>query len=347
MIYFDNSATSFPKPEGMIMAMENCMKRYCGNPGRSGHRFSIKMGEEIYESRKSIGQIIGTDHIDRLVFTKNTTEALNLALFGTLREGDHVITTAMEHNSVLRPLHTLREKGVETTILSCEKNGIINPLDINNAIRHNTKMIITTMASNVTGTIMNCKEIGEIARTNGVLYLVDGAQGIGCEPFDVEIEPFLYGGTGTYSKDRRQHRNFPEDFESGTVNGPGIIGLGYSARWLNNVGVDNIGNYERELVTHLENNLAEMKGVSLYGIEPLRKVGITLFNLEGYDSEDVTDIFNKDYNIAARGGFHCAGLAHKTIGTWEKGAVRLSVGPFNTKKEIDYVINAIWKLTSS
>lgn len=292
MIYLDNGATSYPKPNIMQARMNDCISNYCGNPGRSGHRFSIKTGEAVYESRKRIGNFIGIDDCENLVFTKNTTEAINLALMGILKEDDNVVTSTMEHNSVLRPLKQLEEKGVTTSIVWADNQGRINPKKIKAAIKKETKVVVLTLASNVTGTIMDFREVGRICKEKKVLFLIDGAQGIGCMEFNmntsnadliafpghkgllgplgtgclyvkdnVTLQPLLYGGTGTFSKDRIQHRSFPEDYEGGTVNAPGIIGL-----------------------------------------------------------------------------------AHKTIGTYEKGAVRLSVGPFNTFKEINYAINAINKI---
>ena len=375
MIYFDNGATSYPKPKGMTAAMEECILKYCGNPGRSGHYMSMKTGEEVYEARKKIAKVFGIKEVERLIFTKNTTEALNLGIIGFLNEGDHVITTSMEHNSVLRPLKSLEKKGITHTIVSGDAKGLIKPEQIQRKIRDNTKLIITTHASNVTGTILDIKEIGRIARENNITYMVDGAQSSGNCSIDVSemgidmlgfpghkgllgplgtgglyvspntnIRPLLCGGTGTESKSRIHPCDMPEGFEAGTVNAPAIIGLGFSAEYVNKIGVEAIGAYERELISRFENGIRNIKKVQVYGPKPTEKTGICLFNIEGFGCEDVTAQLNNDYGIAVRGGYHCAGLAHKTIGTWDQGAVRLSVGPFNTKREIDYAIEVIWRM---
>lgn len=375
MIYLDNGATSFPKPRGMVAAMEECMAKYCGNPGRSGHSMSMKTGEEVYRARKNVAKIFHIEQADRIVFTKNTTEALNLALMGSLKEGDHVITTSMEHNSVLRPLKTLEKKGVFHSILRADREGRIRPADIEKTIRPSTKIIAITAASNVTGTVMPLAEIGKLARKRGILFLVDGAQAAGSHELDVNkmnigmlavpghkgllgplgtgalyvdpsisLSPLLSGGTGTESKNRTQPAEFPEGFEAGTINAPGIIGLGFSAAFVDKIGVDVIEEHERELIGYLDEQLDSMGFVKRYGPSAEEKTGITLFNVEGVGAEEVTTTLSSRYGIAVRGGYHCAGLAHKTIGTWDTGAVRVSVGPFIGKREIDKLIDAVWEI---
>lgn len=375
MIYLDNGATSFPKPKGMISAMEECILNYCGNPGRSGHNMSMKTGEDVYHARRYVAELFNIEEADRLIFTKNTTEALNMGLYGFLERGSHVITTSMEHNSVLRPLKALEKRGICHSIVSGNQKGEINPKDIEKAIKSNTKLIVVTAASNVTGTKMPLKEIGEIARKYKIAFMVDGAQGAGSMDLDVQklnidilaipghkgllgplgtgclyvapdlkIKPVQQGGTGTESKSRIQPEDFPEGFESGTINAPALIGLGYSAKFVQKIGVEVIGKYEEELITYLDEQLLNMDFVSLYGPEAFKKTGISLINIDGMEAEEVTAILNSKYDIAVRGGFHCAGLAHKTIGTWEKGGVRISVGPFNTKRDIEKVVDAVWQI---
>lgn len=375
MIYLDNGATSFPKPKGMVAAMEECIMRYCGNPGRSGHRMSMRTGEEVYQARKTVADIFHLPRPDRLVFTKNTTEALNLALTGLLQAGDHVITTSMEHNSVLRPLKRLEKHGITQTVIRADRTGYVPVSDIEKCIRPNTRLIAVTAASNVTGTKMPLAEIGALARRCGVLFLVDGAQGAGCMDIDVgkmnidllafpghkgllgplgtgglyvgeavKLSPLLAGGTGTESKNRLQPAELPEGFEAGTVNAPAIIGLGYAAGYVNRIGAEVIGAYEEELICRLEEKLRNMDFVTIYGPAPEKKTGICLLNIAGLDAEEVTSLLSSQYDIAVRGGFHCAGLAHKTIGTWDRGAVRVSVGPYNCAREIDALAEAIWTL---
>lgn len=376
MIYLDNGATSFPKPKGMLVEMENCIAGYCGNPGRSGHYMSTQTGEAVYNARKKLAELLGISKPERLIFTKNTTEALNIALFGALRKGDHVITTSMEHNSVLRPLKRLENMGVSHTIVKANITGEINVSDVEKEIRTNTKMIVITAASNITGTKMPIEKIGKLAKARNILFLLDGAQSIGHEPFDiyktsvdmvafpghkgllgpqgtgglyvgenVEIEPLIYGGTGTASKESMQPLDFPEGFEGGTVNSPGIIGLGYSVDFLRKVGVETLAFQEGQLIKKLDEELRNMSFVKVYGPTWEAKTGITLFNIKGMEGEEVTERLSNSYNIAVRGGFHCAGLAHKTIGTWETGAVRVSVGPFNTRRDIDKLIDGIWGIS--
>lgn len=376
MIYLDHGATSFPKPKGVIEEIEFCMQNYCGNPGRSGHKMSMMMGEKIYDTRKTLAEFLHIQDPSRLIFTKNTTESLNLVLFGFLKDGDHVVTTSMEHNSVLRPIKALEERGVQHTIVRGDRHGYISPAMIEHAITDKTRLIAITGASNVTGTLLPCKEIGDIAKERKIPLLVDGAQCVGKIPLAIEemgisffafpghkgllgpqgvgglyvapelsLKPLLFGGTGTMSQSRNQPLDFPEGFEAGTVNGPAIVGLGRSVKIIGRVGIETIMHHERELVAFLEEQLRNMKQITCYGPSLDRKTGICLFNVKGMSSEDVTEQLSRRYDIAVRGGYHCAGLAHKTIGTDKDGAVRISVGPFNTRKEMRQTAEAIWHLS--
>ncbi len=376
MIYLDNGATSFPKPAGMLRVMVECMRDYCGNPGRSGHSMSMRTGEEIYKARKELGKLFHINDCSRIVFTSNTTDALNLGIKGVLESGDHVITTSMEHNSVIRPLVALEQSGVETTIVRCNEDGTLNPERLKKEIRENTKMIVCTHSSNLTGTIMPIKEIGMIAKDRNLLLLVDAAQSAGVLPIDVnemnidllalpghkgllgpmgtgmlyiredvKIKPLKEGGTGTNSKELLPFIEFPESFETGTVNAPGIIGLGYSSRYISKFGIENVRAYEEDLIEILDEGLLNMSTVTVYGPWDCRKkTGIVAFNLKNYGCEEVCDRLNTEYGISSRGGYHCAALAHKTIGTYDTGAVRLSVGPFNTRKEMNLAIEAIYHI---
>ncbi len=377
MIYLDNGATSYPKPKGMVAAMEECILKYCGNPGRSGHFMSMKTGEEVYHARRKIAELFNIEQAERLIFTKNTTEALNLGLTGLLKEGDHVITTSMEHNSVLRPLKSLERKGISQTVIRADRQGRIKVSDIEKTIRPSTKLIVITAASNVTGTKMPLAEIGTLARKRGILFMVDGAQGAGCMKIDVremnigmlavpghkgllgplgtgalyvspqtEIAPLLAGGTGTESKSRIQPREFPDGFEAGTINAPGIIGMGFSAEFIGKIGVEVIEEYEKNLIGWLDEAFDNMDFVHRYGPGCEEKTGITLINVDGIGAEELTTTLSSEYSIAVRGGYHCAGLAHKTIGTWNTGAVRISTGPFNTKKDMEKIADAVWKIGS-
>lgn len=376
MIYLDNGATSFPKPKGMTYIMEDCMLHYCGNPGRSGHAMSMKTGEKIYEARKQVAKLFSIKNPGRLLFTKNTTESLNLAMYGFLRNGDHVVTTSMEHNSVLRPLKALEDRGVQHSIVCGNIEGCVSGQAIGNAVTEKTRLIVMTAASNVTGSIMPIKEVAGIAKEKGIPLLLDAAQAAGCMPLNVEelgismmafpghkgllgplgtgclyvseeieLQPLLYGGTGTESRSRLQPADFPEGFEAGTVNAPGIIGLGYAASVVEKVGIHAIAYHERQLICQFDNAIRNMNCVDLYGPVSEQKTGISLFNIRGIECEEVADRLNREFGIAVRSGYHCAGLAHRTIGTWDTGAVRLSVGPFNTGKDIKRAVDAVWKIS--
>jgi cysteine desulfurase family protein len=337
---------------------------------------SIRTGEEIYKARNELGKLFRIGDCSRIVFTSNATEALNLGIKGVLQSGDHVITSAMEHNSVLRPLKSLENDEIETTIVKCAGDGTLNMGMLLREIKDNTKLIVMTHASNVTGTIMPVHEIGEIARQRNIMFMVDASQSAGNLPIDVnsmnisllampghkgllgpmgtgllyvrdnvQLRPLKEGGTGTKSRELDQPYDFPEGYEAGTVNAPGIIGLGYSAKYVSKMGIDHIRDQEERLVSKLDEGLRNMKGVSVYGPwDPKRKTGIVAFNLNKIGCEEVCDSLNSKYGIASRGGFHCAALAHKTIGTYDVGAVRLSVGPFNTKRDINMAIEAVYQL---
>lgn len=400
MIYLDNAATTFPKPSCMVREMNRCMLSYCGNPGRSGHDMSMKTGEKVYEARREIAELFGIEDSSHIIFTYNATDSLNMAIKGVLKPGDHVITTAMEHNSVLRPLKALEKAGIKNSIVRCSKSGYVSAAMIEREIQENTKLIICTHASNVVGSIQPVAAIGRMAREKGILFLVDASQSAGSVAIDVEdmnidmmalpghkgllgplgtgvlyirpgLEPQLIrqGGTGTNSKELIQAEEFPEGYESGTVNAPGIIGLGESVKWIRQVGVERIGAYEGELVSRMEEHIctineipASRDSIRLYGPAAydmpkydiakkkmpkteMPKTGIVCLNLRDRDCEEVSQLLNRS-GIAVRAGFHCAGLAHKTIGTFDMGAVRLSVGPFNTKKEIDYTGEVLFRIAA-
>lgn len=376
MIYLDNAATSFPKPPCMIKEMFDCLQNYCGNPGRSGHKMSMKTAEKIYETRQALTELFHFQDPEKIIFTSNTTEALNLAIKGILQPGDHVITTAMEHNSVLRPL--LSRKDIAVSIVSTDSQGRVLPSDIERKIQENTKLIVCTHSSNVTGTILPIDEIGKIARKHHIYFLVDAAQSAGILPIDFRNLPvdlmafaghksllgpqgtgFLYvngsfdliplkdGGTGTESRKTVQPHDYPEGYEAGTINSPGIIGLGASVRFLTSIGIASVRQKEAELTHLLYNELKTMKNVIVYGCDsPWEKTGVVSFNIVNRESEHVADLLNRHFGIACRAGFHCAPLAHESIGSGKSGTVRLSLGYFIELKEIKYTINCIHRIAS-
>jgi len=308
-----------------------------------------------------------------IVFTHNGTEAINLGIKGLLNPGDHVITTSMEHNSVLRPLRALAKRGIETTVVRCSGEGYLDPYEIRKAIKVNTRLIVTTHASNVTGTLLPIEDISCIAEDNDIFFMVDASQTAGTITIDVqklgidilacpghkallgpqgtgflyirdgiELTPLLEGGTGWSSELEAQPENMPEKFESGTLNTPGIIGLGAGISFIQTERIEKIRKHEIYLSTELTSRLNEFEEIELYGTESQeKKIGIVSFNIKGLNPSDVGFILDNVYDILVRAGLHCAPEAHKTIGTFPEGCVRVSVGYFNTTEEIGIVCEAV------
>ncbi|MBO8169994.1 MAG: aminotransferase class V-fold PLP-dependent enzyme [Thermoanaerobacteraceae bacterium] len=376
MIYFDNAASSWPKPKQVITEMQNFLEKYAANPGRSGHRLAREAGRKVLEARQRLARFINCSQTERIVFTANATEALNMAIYGILESGDHVITTAMEHNSVLRPLRQLGRLGVFVDILSCDGNGLIDPQLIKKALRPNTKMIVINHASNVTGTVQPVEEIGKIAREAGIIFLLDAAQTAGAYPIDVQklqvdlvaftghkslygpqgtgalyvapdilLRPLKYGGTGSYSELDTQPEEYPDYLESGTVNGVGLAGLAAGLKYIEERGLTNIMEHERRLMTRLIKGLQEIDCVHIYGHRDVAAVPVLSFNIEGCDPSEIGFILDQVYDIAVRPGLHCAPLAHKTLGTFPEGTVRVSLSVFNSEEEIDKFLNAIEQIS--
>ncbi|MBZ4665492.1 MAG: cysteine desulfurase family protein [Mahella sp.] len=373
LIYLDNAATSYPKPECVYEAVLRCMREYGANPGRSGHRMAIEAGQTIYRCRKSLAELFNIpDPID-IVFTYNATDAINLAIKGFIHSGDHIISTSMEHNAVARPLAALSAQGVAVSFVPCSGDGTLNAPDIERYIRHNTRLIAMTHASNVTGTIMPINEVGEIAHKHGITFLVDAAQTAGTCDIDVcrmnidmlafpghkgllgpqgtgglyikkgvELQPLKQGGTGSNSESLIQPEFMPDKFESGTLNTPGIAGLAASVEYILDKGVDAIHRHETDLIKHMLQELRFLDGISIYGPSDSEgRVGIISLNIEGVTDGELSNLLDRDYGIATRAGLHCAPLAHKTIGTIDKGAVRFSVSYFNTRDDIDAAVSAL------
>ncbi|NLW22004.1 MAG: aminotransferase class V-fold PLP-dependent enzyme [Tissierellia bacterium] len=377
MIYFDNAATSFPKPDIVYDSIMKAMKEYGANPGRSGHKLALRLSREIYETRELIARLFNIKNPMNLIFTFNCTEGLNIGIKGILERGDHVITTSMEHNSVLRPLKALEKEGVELTIVKGDLAGRIDPTHIKNSIKKNTKLIVTTHVSNLTGTIMPIDEIGQIARENGILYMVDAAQSAGVYHIDVErmnidilafpghkgllgpqgtgglyiregldIKEIFQGGTGSISHLLEQPDIMPDRYESGTPNGPGIVGLGAGVKYILEVGIDKIRKHEEELTQHFIEEALKIDKVKVYGPLNVKEQGaVVSINIGQEDSSEISYILDQNYDIQVRPGLHCAPMAHKTIGTFQQGVVRFSFGPFNTHEEIESGIKAIKEIS--
>lgn len=373
MIYLDNAATTFPKPEVVYEAMLNQMKSFGANPGRSGHKLAIEAGRCIFSAREIVGRLFNINNPMQIIFTANATESLNLAIKGVLNSGDHVITTSIEHNSVMRPIKTLEAIGVEHTAVQCNEKGELNPQDIETAIKPNTKLIVMTHASNVIGTLLPIEEVGRLAKEKEILFLVDAAQTAGTYDIDVvkmnidllalpghkglygpqgtgilyireglSVRHFKEGGTGSKSEELIQPDIVPDRYESGTPNTPGIAGLLKGIEFILETGIENIRRHEEELTQYFIDGLKELPEVTVYGTHDAKKqASVVSINIGDEDSSEIGYILDKVFDIAVRPGLHCSPMTHKTIGSFEQGTVRFSIGYFNTKADLDKALDAI------
>ena len=379
MIYLDNAATTYPKPEKVYEAIMDCMKNYCANPGRAGHKLAMRAAREIYDARENIAKLFNIDNPMNIVFTNNATDSLNLAIKGVVKTGDHIITTSMEHNSVIRPIKALEKHGIKNTIVQCDKDGFLCIEDLKKAIKENTKLIVTTHASNVVGTLLDIKQIGEVAKEHNILYLVDASQTAGV--YDINVKDvnvdmiaapghkcllgpqgtgILYikeglnvnilkeGGTGSKSEDLFQPELTPDKYEAGTHNTPGIVGLNEGIKFILEKGIDNIRIHEEELCKYMLEKLEEVPNIVIYGPKDSKKrAAVIAINIGNMDSGEITFLLDSEYQIATRSGIHCSPLAHQTLGTLEQGVVRFSLGYFNTKNEIDEAIKALKEISNN
>ena len=377
MIYFDNAATTFPKPDIVYEKTIEAMKEYGANPGRAGHKMALKANRGIFETRNSLAKLFNIENCMNIIFTFNATESLNLGIKGILKPGDHVITTSMEHNSVLRPIKHLEKRNIGNTIVKANEKGEVDSEDIRKEIKENTKLIVTTHISNLTGTILPIEEIGQVARENNILYMVDAAQSAGVYDIDVEkmnisllafpghkgllapqgtgglyikegleLEAILQGGTGSASESLTQPEIFPDKYESGTPNGPGIIGMGAGVNYILKEGIDKIREHEEKLTKYFLDGIKDIEGIRIYGPRDIKKqAAVVSINLKDIDSSEVSFILDEKYDIAVRSGLHCAPLAHKTIGTLDQGVIRFSFGIFNKLEEVDIAINALKEIS--
>lgn len=373
MIYLDNAATTFPKPAPVGKAVEAAIMTYGANPGRAGHQLSVKAGNIISQTRKLLATLFSIEDPMQIIFTLNATDALNLALKGFLKSGDHVITSSMEHNSVARPLEVLKSAGVEITKVFMHPVEGINPVDVQKAVRSNTKLIAITHASNVTGTLNPIGEIGAIAKEHHIPFLVDAAQTAGVFPIDVEnlgidmlvfpghkgllgpqgtgglylrkginLTPLKQGGTGSVSESLLHPDFLPDKYESGTPNTPGIAGLGAGVKFVLETGIEKIHSHEEKLVARLLEELREIPGIKIYGpADAKAQAPVVAINLKDIDANTISFLLDHHYQIATRSGYHCAPDAHQTLGTLGQGVVRLSPGFFNTLEEIEQTIDAV------
>ena len=380
MIYLDNGATTLQKPECVKEALLEAMASM-GNSGRGVHDASLYAGRTIYRARESLAELLGAAAPEQVVFTANATESLNLALGGLFGPGDHVITTVCEHNSVLRPLYRLQ--GVELSVLPVKAEageerqaGILDYRKLEEMVKPNTRGLVITHASNLTGNITDLERAAAFAKKHSLLLIVDAAQTAGAVPMDMErmgidvlcftghkglygpqgtggicvrpglsIRSLKVGGSGIHSFDREHPSEMPAALEAGTLNGHGIAGLGAAARWLLETGVEQIRAREQALLRRFVDGVKEVEGVILYGNPDLdRRTGIQSLNIRDYDSARVADWLYEDYGIAVRGGAHCAPLMHEALGTREQGAIRFSFSYFNTEAEADEAAAAVREL---
>jgi len=374
LIYLDNGATSFPKPDEVYTYMDSFYRNFGVNPGRSGYDLCMETGAVVDDTRKLLTNLFNGTDPDRLCFSYNSTDALNLIIFGLLRPGDHAVSTTIEHNSVLRPLYLLSQGGVEVDYVQFDDDGFVHPEEINAKIKHNTRLVIVNHASNVIGTVQPIREIGEICKKAGIIFAIDASQSAGKVDIDmdeqhvdvlaftghksllgptgigglyvnegVEIRHTRAGGTGVRSAVRTHLDEYPWRMEYGTGNVLGIAGLNAGLKWILDKGIDNLHHQEMVLAQTLRDGLSEIPGVILYCADDLTNhIAVLSFNLEGMEAGEVGTMIDVDHNIACRTGLHCAPLVHEQIGTNEiHGAVRFSIGPFNTEEHILAAIDAV------
>jgi cysteine desulfurase/selenocysteine lyase len=379
MIYFDNAATSWPKPPQVAESMTYFLTHVGANPGRSGHRLSVEAGRIIYGAREAVAALFNAPDPLRVVFGYNVTEALNLALRGLLQPGDHVVTSSMEHNSTMRPLRALQREGIQVTVVPCSSEGTLEPADVEAALQPNTVMIALNHASNVIGTLLPVAEVGRIARQNEALLLVDAAQTGGALPIDMQAEqidllgftghkslygpmgtggliigdrvdvgrftPLKQGGTGSRSEYEEQPDFLPDMCESGTLNAVGLAGLAAGVHWVRERGVEQVRAHERELARRLLHGLRAIRGVMVYGTGDAERQTATIsFNLIGREPSEVGLRLDEEHEIMCRVGLHCAPAAHKTIGSFPTGTVRFGLGAFSTAAEVDTALAAVERL---
>jgi len=376
MIYFDNAATSWPKPPGVAEAMTHFLTDIGASAGRSAHRQAVESSRIVYDAREAVADVFNASDPLRVVFGLNVTESLNLVLRGYLEAGDHVITSSMEHNAVMRPLRQLEREGVQVTVLPCSPQGFLDPATIEPAIRRNTVMIVLNHGSNVVGTLLPVAEAGRIARAHDLLLAVDTAQTAGAYPIDMQadqidllgftghkglygpmgtgglvigervdvdrLDPLKRGGTGSRSEHEEQPDFLPDKCESGTPNVVGLAGLVAGIRFIQETGVDTIRVHEVALAQRLIHGLQSIPGVIVYGSGDAELQTATVsFNVQGRLPSDVSLRLDEEFAIMCRVGLHCAPAAHRTIGTFPAGTVRFGMGYFNTAQEVDRALEAV------
>ena len=375
MIYLDNAATTLHKPQQVIDAVVHAMQSM-GNCARGTHEEALDAARTVYDARVRLASLFGCPRVDHVAFTANSTEALNMAINGLIDPGDHVISTDLEHNSVLRPLYRLEaEHGAELSFVPADKLGNVDYADFERLMKPNTRAVVCTNASNLTGTVLDIERIAKTAHSHGALVIVDASQTAGCWPIDmkkmgidvlcftghkglmgpqgtggicvkegIEIRPFKVGGSGVQSYSRTHPAEYPTRLEAGTLNGHGIAGLGAAAKFISETGVENIHAKERSLMLRFYEGVKNIEGVTVYGDFTKDKTAIVALNIRDYESGEVSYELSQGYGIATRPGAHSAPRMHKALGTTEVGAVRFSFSFYNTEEEIDEAVRAVAEL---
>ncbi len=375
IIYLDNAATSLPKPERVVKAVTEALTR-AGNPGRSGHFLSYHSMRDLFEAREAVAELIGADDSARVVLTPNATFALNFAIKGLLAEGDHVVTTVMEHNSVLRPLSSLVNRGIEVTFVEADSNGVVHLEDLERSVRGNTRVVILTHASNVTGALNDIASVGRLCRERGIIFLVDASQTAGVVPIDVEemnidllaasghkglfgpqgtgflyvgdrvdLEPVIEGGTGSRSENPTHPSFLPDRLEAGTLNSVGFAGMREGVRYVLEKGVEKVLDHEKKLCEILISMIEKDERIIVYGPPPdAERTGVVLVNIRGVDPGELSMLLDEGYGIMVRAGLHCAPFAHRTLGTFPEGGVRISFSAFNEEEDAEAAGRALLAL---
>ncbi len=379
MIYLDYAATSWPKPKQVLHAMANFLEKAGGNPSRSGHSLSIAAGRIVYETRESLARLFNVYDPLNIIFTNNSTHSLNIVIQGLLKPGDKVVTTSIEHNAVMRPLRHLEKKGIHLTIVPCRIDSSLDIEKFKQSLEPDTRMVIINHASNVTGTVLPIEQIGKLVRTTQAFFVVDAAQSAGHIPIDMQamdidflafsghkallgppgtgglviskqfdIEqlcPLIFGGTGSKSESEEQPNSMPDRFESGTINGVGIAGLGAGVEIILKKGIQNIHEEESEIVKNLIDGLANIPNVKIYGhTDNQLQSGVVSFTAKGAKVSEIGYRLDEEFKILCRVGLQCAPAAHRTIGTFPEGTIRFSVGPNTNKKEIKKTLSALQRI---
>jgi len=372
MIYFDNAATTWPKPRSVIDGVCESLKHFAANPGRSGHRMAINAGQKVFETRELLSDFFGLDNPCNVIFTLNATHALNIVIKGLLSPGDHVICSQMDHNSVLRPVYSFGEN-VDVSVIKADTEGRIDVSHAKSLVKDNTKLIVMTHVSNVCGTIQPSKEISEIAHNHGAAFLLDASQSAGildinmkrdnidflvapghkslygpmgtgvlCINSPLKLTPIMTGGTGSNSMELFQPEELPDRFECGTLNFPGICGLSKGVEFLTSLGTENIYKHEMKLTKFLINGITELKDFTLVGTKDLKnRLGVVSFVHKELPSTAVSEYLSSSFNIASRAMYHCAYPSHEALGTNKNGTVRISFGVFNTIGQVKTLLYAL------